>query len=96
MPTRSGTPLLWYELSPEQAKDIVLPHEGITGPLTMDDEVCPWPWDPILMAGKPIGQYHCPYCGEMVIAGMDHIDYRNFDKDYEKYMKEQGEQSTLD
>ena len=23
-----------------------------------------------------MGMYHCPYCGEMVMAGMDHIDYR--------------------
>lgn len=28
--------------------------------------------DPRAMAGKPIGQYHCPECGKMVIAGMPH------------------------
>lgn len=26
-----------------------------------------------------VGMYHCPECGEMVIAGMEHIDYRNVD-----------------
>jgi len=24
--------------------------------------------------GDPIGQYHCPYCGAMVIAGVPHPD----------------------
>ncbi len=28
--------------------------------------------DPRTMAGKPIGMYHCPECGEMVIAGVSH------------------------
>lgn len=23
----------------------------------------------------PIGMYHCPECGQMVIAGIEHIDY---------------------
>lgn len=22
-----------------------------------------------------IGQYHCPECGEMVVAGLPHLDY---------------------
>ena len=30
------------------------------------------PHDPRQYAGMPIGMYHCPYCGEMVIAGMSH------------------------
>lgn len=30
------------------------------------------PHDPRKLAGAPIGQYHCPVCGEMVIAGMEH------------------------
>ena len=25
-------------------------------------------------AGAPIGMFHCPECGEMVIAGMEHPD----------------------
>ncbi len=28
--------------------------------------------DPRTLAGMPIGQYHCPECGEMVIAGLAH------------------------
>lgn len=23
------------------------------------------------LRGQPIGMYHCPYCGEMVLAGLD-------------------------
>lgn len=30
------------------------------------------PHDPRKLAGAPIGQYHCPVCGEMVIAGLEH------------------------
>jgi hypothetical protein len=25
-------------------------------------------------SGEPIGMYHCPYCGVMVVAGMPHPD----------------------
>ncbi|MHB1098914.1 MAG: hypothetical protein ACYCZR_05095 [Burkholderiales bacterium] len=32
-------------------------------------------YDPKVMAGKPIGMFHCPDCGEMVLAGVDHPDY---------------------
>lgn len=28
--------------------------------------------DPRELAGLPIGMYHCPECGEMVLAGMPH------------------------
>ncbi|RLA51079.1 MAG: hypothetical protein DRQ65_08280 [Gammaproteobacteria bacterium] len=31
------------------------------------------PHDPMTMLGKPIGQYHCPECGGMVVAGMPHL-----------------------
>lgn len=27
---------------------------------------------PELLIGQPIGMYHCPDCGEMVLAGMPH------------------------
>ena len=27
-----------------------------------------------------IGMYHCPECGEMVLAGVDHPDYANAEK----------------
>lgn len=30
------------------------------------------PFDPKHLSGAPIGMFHCPLCGEMVIAGMDH------------------------
>ena len=30
-------------------------------------------YDPsIIPPGTPIGMFHCPECGEMVIAGMEH------------------------
>jgi predicted RNA-binding Zn-ribbon protein involved in translation (DUF1610 family) len=35
----------------------------------------PCTYDPKEMAGKPIGMFHCPECGEMVLAGMDHPPY---------------------
>lgn len=53
-----------------------LPAEGITAPPQNEiGESCPWPWDPIQFKGAPIGMYHCPYCGAMVIVGVDHVDY---------------------
>jgi hypothetical protein len=30
------------------------------------------PHDPKTMAGRPIGMYHCPECGDTVIAGMEY------------------------
>ena len=33
----------------------------------------PCPEDPLMLAGQPIGQYHCPYCGMMVLAGIPHL-----------------------
>ena len=30
--------------------------------------------DPRVLAGQPIGMYHCPGCGSMQVAGMAHID----------------------
>jgi len=30
------------------------------------------PHDPKIYKGMPIGMYHCPECGEMVLAGLDH------------------------
>lgn len=29
-------------------------------------------FDPTVYAGAPIGMFHCPDCGEMVIAGLAH------------------------
>jgi hypothetical protein len=35
--------------------------------------------DPRTESG-PIGQYHCPECGEMVLAGFAHPDHDEFDR----------------
>ena len=32
-------------------------------------------YDPMQDAGKPLGMFHCPECGEMVVAGMPHPVY---------------------
>lgn len=65
----------WYEIHPADAKDIVLPADDITGPVNEMGEPCPWPWDPQQLVGAPLGMYHCPYCGAMVVAGLPHPDY---------------------
>ncbi len=39
------------------------------------------PYDPMEMCGKPIGMYHCPLCGEMVLACVEHPDYDLLDDD---------------
>src|SRR5690606_33219302 len=33
----------------------------------------PCPEDPTRLAGQPIGQYHCPHCGCMQLAGTAHL-----------------------
>ena len=33
---------------------------------------CSCPHDPIIYQGLPMGMYHCPYCGAMVLAGLPH------------------------
>lgn len=65
----------WSTIDPKDAEDITLPRDDIEGPLTQDGRTCPWPWEPQQLVGAPLGQYHCPYCGEMVIAGIPHVDY---------------------
>lgn len=68
----------WQDYTPEQAKHIDLSKRlDITAPLNELGERCPWPWDPQQLTGQAIGQYHCPYCGAMVLAGVEHIDYKN-------------------
>jgi hypothetical protein len=37
------------------------------------------PYDPKEMKGAPIGMFHCPVCGEMVLAGVEHPDYSILD-----------------
>jgi len=66
----------WFDIAPADALDLDLTeHPEITAPLNEAGERCPWPWDPQQLVGAPIGQYHCRYCGAMVIAGMRHVDY---------------------
>jgi hypothetical protein len=73
----------WQDIDPYDATAITLPHDGIEGPLNEMNERCPWPWDPQQLAGEPLGMYHCPYCGGMVIAGMEHPDYEDPDRWWE-------------
>ena len=68
----------WKEITPQDAVDIVLPRDDIVGPINEMGESCPWPWEPQQLLGAPLGQYHCPYCGAMVVAGIPHIDYRGY------------------
>jgi hypothetical protein len=67
--------IAWYDIDPADAVDFVLPRPGITGPLDTQGRECPWPWGPQQRTG--IGQYHCAYCGEMVVGGQRHVDYRD-------------------
>lgn len=33
----------------------------------------PCPEKPELLLGQPLGMYHCPYCGDMQMAGCEHL-----------------------
>jgi len=65
----------WTTIDPKDAADLQLPTADIYGPLSDTGQMCPWPWDPQQLVGPPLGQYHCPYCGSMVVAGLPHPDY---------------------
>lgn len=65
----------WRDIKPVEAAGISLPHEGIEGPMNEMGERCPWPWDPQQLVGVPMGQYHCPYCGGIQVAGTPHMDW---------------------
>lgn len=66
----------WTDIDPADAKDLDLTeHLEITAPLNELGERCPWPWEPQQLVGAPMGQYHCGYCGAMVLAGVPHLDY---------------------
>lgn len=43
----------------------------------------------------PIGMYHCPECGDMVLAGMDHPDYDECYARYHEYVDKKMEQMML-
>ena len=40
--------------------------------LVIEKQTCDY--DPMELRGQPIGQYHCPKCGTMVIAGAPHLE----------------------
>jgi hypothetical protein len=71
-----GKPRRWETIDIEEAVTLNLGERtDITAPHNEEGERCPWPWDPQQLTGAPMGQYHCPYCGAMVMAGIPHIDY---------------------
>jgi len=43
------------------------------------------PFNPIIYLNKPIGMFHCPWCGEMILAGIPHINYPPIDWDDQEY-----------
>lgn len=45
----------------------------------MTTQKTPCPYDPSVLVGIPMGQFHCPICGEMIIAGVPHLDYSLLD-----------------
>lgn len=81
----------WQDIPPEQAAAISLPHNGMEGPMNELGERCPWPWDPQQLKGAPLGQYHCPYCGGMQFAGIEHLDWTEEQiKEMEEHDASQG------
>lgn len=66
----------WFDIAPADATGINLSVRlDITAPLNDMGERCPWPWEPQQLVNVPLGMYHCPYCGAMVMAGLRHPDY---------------------
>lgn len=68
----------WQDFSPQQAaeqKINLTTRTDVTAPHNEMGERCPWPWEPQQLGDAPMGQYHCPYCGAMVLAGVEHLDY---------------------
>jgi hypothetical protein len=66
----------WHEIMPSDAVAInCRDRPDLDPPRNESGEACPWPWDPEQLAGSSLGQYHCPYCGAMVMAGLRHPDY---------------------
>lgn len=71
-----------------------LPHDPDTDtwrlPLNSLDEECPWPFDPLFMRGTPIGMYHCPHCGDMVVAAIPHPDFAGIDLEFAREAERYG------
>src|SRR5690606_16394588 len=66
----------WSDIASADAVNLNLADDlTITAPLNENGERCPWPWEPQQLVGAPIGQYRCPYCMAMVMAGVPHLDY---------------------
>jgi predicted secreted protein len=53
------------------------------------------PFNPIIYLGSPMGQFHCPWCGEMVMGGMKHLDYGELDFDEEDYKELVGNMNDI-
>jgi len=72
----------WFEIEPKDALQIdLLERLDIEAPLNEMGERCPWPWEPQQLVGVPLGQYHCGYCGAMVVAGVPHLDYAGIENE---------------
>lgn len=68
----------WYDIEPKDALQIdCTKSTEVQGPINELGEECSWPWEPQQLKGVPMGQYHCPYCGGMVVAGVPHLDYKD-------------------
>lgn len=66
----------WQDIEPKSAVSIdCTKRPDLNPPKNEKGDVCPWPWDPQQLVGMPIGQYHCPYCNAMCVAGVEHPDY---------------------
>ena len=45
-------------------------------------------YNPKETKNKPIGMYHCPKCGEMVLAGQNHPDYTMLNNPLDAFEKQ--------
>ena len=50
----------------------------------MSDTDCTY--DPRTANSAAQGMYHCPECGEMVLAGIEHPNMKRVDEDYGEYL----------
>ena len=71
----------WYDIEPADATSIdCTTRPDLDPPHNESGDPCPWPWEPQQLVGASLGQFHCGYCGAMVMAGMKHVDYRDEDQ----------------